>query len=233
MKTLLIGSIATVLVLFFSLEGQAELFLQWHSVLIVFVGTLTLFLFITPWTVIKNIGSSIKALGQKDSRFGDVEAELMQLAQNRAQGSNSKNQLIRYASELWSQGLDPNLFIALLSQKRNELIEERADAVQGLKSLAKYPPALGMTGTVMGMVALFSNLDGNTSNVGENLAIAMTATFYGLILTNVLVSPLADRVQVKQIRDQRFLTSIYEVLLLINQGEPVALIQEEVRERVA
>jgi chemotaxis protein MotA len=85
----------------------------------------------------------------------------------------------------------------------------------------------------MGMISLFSALDENRSNIGSALSIAMTATFFGLVLANVFISPLADRLHVRQVHMHRTLENMYELLLLINQGEPTALIKEELNERAA
>ena len=90
-----------------------------------------------------------------------------------------------------------------------------------------------MAGTVMGMIALFSSLDQQSDSIGADLALAMTATFFGLILANAFVAPLADRLQVQQVRDQRLYQAIYELLLLINAGEPVSLVHDEVQSRAA
>src|SRR5690606_5002734 len=132
--------------------------------------------------------TAVKGLFQKDESIESVKDQLVQLGQNKIASVQTNNLLVQYASDLWTQGMDPNLFIVLLSQKKNELIEDRMDAIQTLKNFAKYPPALGMTGTVMGMVALFSELDQKSDSIGASLAMAMTATFFGLILTNAVLS---------------------------------------------
>ena len=107
-----------------------------------------------------------------------------------------------------------------------EIENETIDAVQAFKNLAKYPPALGMTGTVIGMIGLFTNLQ-DKSQIGSHLATAMTATFLGLVLTNMFISPLADRLQVRHINRKRMFGNVYQILLLINQDEPAQLVQSE------
>ncbi|MCC6137386.1 MAG: MotA/TolQ/ExbB proton channel family protein, partial [Bdellovibrionaceae bacterium] len=93
------------------------------------------------------------------------------------------------------------------------------------------PPALGMVGTVIGMVSLFQSLDGNKQSIGPSLALAMTATFLGLVLANALVMPLADRLQLKHTQEKQHLTHIYQILLLIGQNEPQNLVEDEVAKR--
>ena len=74
------------------------------------------------------------------------------------------------------------------------------------------------------------NIDSNKDQVGANIALAMTATFFGLFLTNVLIGPLADRVQIRFVNRKRMFNYIYKILLLINQDEPMALVTSEIQE---
>jgi chemotaxis protein MotA len=95
--------------------------------------------------------------------------------------------------------------------------------------LGKYPPALGMVGTVMGMIQLFSGLGANSgqNQIGLQLALAMTATFYGLLLSNFLLLPFADRLEVKEERRRANLERTVKVLVAIQKKQPT-LISERI-----
>jgi chemotaxis protein MotA len=141
---------------------------------------------------------------------------------------------LNYAVELWEKGTSAEMFQVLISQKKEKLENQTLDAVQAIRNLAKYPPALGMTGTVMGLVSLFANLNAeNKAQLGPALGLAMTATFFGLIMANALLMPLADRLQVVHLRRKEYYTSLYQVLLLINRREANILIMSEVQDRAA
>jgi chemotaxis protein MotA len=234
MSSLVLGFLGFSIVVGASMgSGGWSRYLQSHSLIIVLLGTIAILFFSSPNVVLGSLFSSLRQLFEKDQDISKMRPELMALAKNRSKSVGSKIDLVRYANELWEQGADSELFIVLLSQKKRELESKGLDAVQALKNLSKYPPALGMIGTVMGMVALFSALDENRDGIGGHLSMAMTATFLGLILTNGLISPLADRLQVRHVQEQRFLDSVYEILLLINRGEALSLINDEVSERAA
>ena len=47
-------------------------------------------------------------------------------------------------------------------------------------------------GTTMGLISMLGHLD-QPDEIGHSLAIAMTATLYGLIASNVLFTPIADK----------------------------------------
>jgi chemotaxis protein MotA len=232
MKTLIFGATGILILVAYAIYGNPALFLQEHSIILVFGGTGLVFLLSTPVSVLNVIHRAVRSL-KNDEHLSDYADEFTRLAKSRSLEHRSKNALIAYAQELWDQGVDPDLFVVLLSQRRMELENETLDAVQALKNLAKYPPAMGMIGTVMGMIALFSQLDQQKNNVGTNLALAMTATFFGLLVSNALISPLADRLQVRHVYLRRLYSNIYQLILLINQGEPAALINGELDERSA
>lgn len=234
MITIFLGFIMAILVLAGSLEGSASLFLQFRSFTVVVGGTFAILLISNSPAVIKSLWLSVKQLFEPDSELLGFQDIFSALSSDKTRLVNTKTHpLIAYASDLWTQGIEPDLFIVLVSQKRNELLSRGLDAIQALKNLSKYPPALGMTGTVMGIVNVFYSLNQNKDSIGVNLSIAMTATFLGLILTNVFISPLADRIFVKQVRQERLCESIYQILLLINRDEPSVLIQGEINERAA
>jgi len=234
MITLILGFFMVIAVIFGAMEGSASLFLQSRSIIVVVGGTFAILLFSNSPAVLKSLFLSVKHLFVREEGLLRYQDIFQALTKDKSRGVKSTTHpLIAYASDLWSQGIEPDLFIVLLSQKRNELLSRGLDSIQALKNLSKYPPALGMTGTVMGIVNVFYSLNQNKDTIGVNLSIAMTATFLGLILSNVLISPLADRLFVKQVREERLCESVYQVLLLINRDEPSVLIQGEINERAA
>lgn len=231
MSSLFLGFFGFTLIIASVLKGHVGIYFQIHSILLVLVGTMMILLFSTTNSVLFSLWKALKGLFETDKSITHYQAELKSLSKTKA--NQSTYPLIKYASELWEQGIDPELFVVLLSQKRAEMEVSGVDAIQALKNLTKYPPALGMIGTVMGMVNLFSALDENKSSIGTHLSMAMTATFLGLVVANGLISPLADRLQAKQAQNDRVLDGIYEILLLVNRGEAAVLIQGEVEHRAA
>lgn len=235
MISLPIGIFAFILVLAFS-AGEVRLsdYMNFHSVLIVVGGTLAVLGIATPGPVIKAVYRNLLSLFKKRRSLPDVREELMRLAQNKSSVAQSKDPLIQYSISLWERGVDANTFIALISQYRDKLENEDAESVHALQNLAKYPPALGMMGTVMGMITLFASLGtSDRSALGPSLAVAMTATFYGLLMANGMLNPLADRINVEAIHNKKYYGLVYEVLILINRREPANLVDEEIANREA
>ncbi|MBX3041135.1 MAG: MotA/TolQ/ExbB proton channel family protein [Bdellovibrionaceae bacterium] len=234
MISLPIGALLTLTVFIVSMGVDSlNLYFNVHSLILVGGGTVAIFAFSTPSSVLRGLVSEIKDLFGNGTTFTDVRSSLIDLAKNKDRSLSFNDELTTYAQDLWTQGISQDLFVVLISQKRKEIDQRSVDAIQSLKNLAKYPPALGMAGTVMGIVTLFQSLESNKSGIGPALAMALTATFFGLAIANGIVMPISDRLQVRQLAKSRYLDQVYQVLLLINQDEAPQLIEEEVRLRGA
>lgn len=108
----------------------------------------------------------------------------------------SKYPLIQKGVKLLNIGLSQEELDELLLETHQNEFEKRIEVANFLSNLSKYPPALGMIGTVFSMIGVFANMgDGNDFQaIGVHIATAMLSTLYGLVLANYFISPLAERV---------------------------------------
>ena len=83
-------------------------------------------------------------------------------------------------------------------------------------AIADAAPALGMIGTVAGMIGMAGEL-GDPARAGPSLALALTSTLYGLVLSACIAAPLADRAERRAEAGQRWreqLTSALTALVM-------------------
>ena len=72
---------------------------------------------------------------------------------------------------------------------------ERHDAAQAVwRGAADVAPAMGMIGTVVGLIRMFASMD-DVSAIGPGMALALTTTLYGVIVANVIAGPIAARLE--------------------------------------
>jgi chemotaxis protein MotA len=80
---------------------------------------------------------------------------------------------------------------------REEMEDRRARhaAVIGLwRHAAEVAPAMGMIGTVIGLITMFARMNDPVA-MGPGMAIAMLTTLYGLVLAFAICGPVAARLQ--------------------------------------
>jgi chemotaxis protein MotA len=235
MISLPIGLISFFALLFFAMSsGMMQVYLNVHAIEMVVGGTVALLFLLTPMNTLKNLWSGLRGLGKPPLGIEGYYDDLLALAGDRTQPIQSSSALIVQAAALWRKGVDPDMFVSLIFQYKHKLENDDLEAIQALRSLSKYPSALGMIGTVTGLVGLFANLRPDQRDaVGPALATALTATFYGLTMAHAVVMPLADRMAIQALRRRAELNALLDILVLIGRGEPTALIDAEMRSREA
>lgn len=76
----------------------------------------------------------------------------------------------------------------------NSTISRHQKSAAVLKRAAEVSPAMGLIGTLIGLVQMLGNLD-YPSTIGPSMAVALLTTFYGAILANMVFSPLASKLE--------------------------------------
>ena len=111
------------------------------------------------------------------------------------------------------------LFITVISRK-----------LESLGQLQKFPPAFGLLGTTLGMIALMQSLGpGMESNIGGAMAVALVATLYGVASANFIFIPIAENLTEQTEEDQIARRIIVEGVMMIYHGFPPDFIKENAR----
>jgi chemotaxis protein MotA len=82
----------------------------------------------------------------------------------------------------------------VLTSDIEEMAQRHAGSAAILRKAAEVSPAMGLIGTLIGLVQMLGNLD-DPSNIGPAMAVALLTTFYGAILATMLFSPLAHKLE--------------------------------------
>ncbi len=129
------------------------------------------------------------------------------------------DELIQRGIRLIVDGTDPITVEDILYEWTEQ--REEAEAISGkiLETAGGFCPTVGIIGTVMGLVHVLENLGSGTSALGQGIASAFIATFYGIGFANLLFLPLANKVKSysKQQNERRH--AIIRGILSIQSGD--------------
>ena len=111
------------------------------------------------------------------------------------------------------------------------MVEVKAadDFMQGL---ARFSPAFGMIGTIMGLVDLFKNMR-DSASLGPGMAMALLATLYGLMFCYIVYMPLAQRIRTYLVAGAHEQRVIERAINMIVAGRPVGEVKTAVLEGAA
>jgi chemotaxis protein MotA len=97
-------------------------------------------------------------------------------------------------------GRGPEDIAELLRQRRRTRTERCTAACEMWSGAAETAPAMGMVGTLVGLVGMFIKMQ-DPSAIGAAMAVALLATLYGALLANLVLAPIAARLR-RHARDE-------------------------------
>lgn len=138
------------------------------------------------------------------------------------EGREISNSFLERGIGLCIDGHAPEVVKNLLSKDINQSIERHVVGADMFKAMAVYAPAMGMIGTLIGLVQMLANMS-DPAAIGPAMAVALLTTLYGAIIANAFASPLAEKL---------ILISGYEKLNKNLVLESISGIQEGTNPRV-
>lgn len=224
-------AVAILVLSFFHSKTNLQTFLNPEGLLIVIGGSIALLFMTSQLEDLKRLTRITFKVFLRRSKQKNINELLGECAQSIAKGripSNTGNPFLDRALTWLGAGLKGPTLEKLLVDGAKLEVEKTQNSIQVISNLSKYPPALGMIGTVFGIIAIFSGLgqaDGQ-KNLGINLAFAMTATLYGLITSNFLISPLSELLTQVAQKEEVELSMIIETVKLWSDNESQFYIEE-------
>ena len=99
-------------------------------------------------------------------------------------------------------GAEPDAVAALMDHRRRARIERHIAAADVWAAVAEVAPAMGMVGTLIGLVKMFLAM-ADPAAIGAAMAVALLATLYGALIASLIGMPVAARLR-RIARDEAF-----------------------------
>jgi chemotaxis protein MotA len=128
------------------------------------------------------------------------------------------NDFLQKAINLCVDGHPPELVEEALAQEAQQTAERYEVAERVFRGIGESAPAIGMLGTLVGLVQMLNTLD-DPSSIGPAMAIALLTTLYGAFIAQLIALPLADKLQLKAEDEARNQVLIITSIKNIMRGE--------------
>lgn len=237
----MVGAIGFIIMaMFIGSSGDVGMFGDLVSVLIVFGGSI--FVVLSKFTLPQFLGAGkavVKAFMFKIEAPEELIEKAVQLGDSARKGgflaleeAEIPNGFMQKGINMLVDGHDADVVRATL-QKDIVLTEKRHDAAIAIfKSLGDVAPAMGMIGTLIGLVAMLSNMD-DPKAIGPAMAVALLTTLYGAFIANVIAIPLADKLAIRNQQEKLNNLLILDAVLGIQDGQNPKVIEGILRNYLA
>ncbi len=221
----LIGAFGIVLTSIM-LGGSAGTFVNTPSLLVVLGGTVLVTMM--KFSLGKFAGAAsiaVKAFLYKPSNPEELIEESVELAKAARQGGllaledrEISDDFMKTGLGLLIDGHPADTVRSMLQKDLNETLKRHSDGQDIFKAIGDVGPAMGMIGTLIGLVQMLSNMD-DPKQIGPAMAVALLTTLYGAILANMFALPIADKLAVRSREENTSKTLIIDALLSIQGGQ--------------
>ncbi len=222
--------------------GSLTLFINVPSILIVFGGTLGNTLVHYPFNdVFDAMNVAKKTFMYQEMSINNLIMQLMEFA-NKArkegilalQGAmeSVEDDFLKKAMQMAVDGQEPETLRNMLNTEI-EYIQMRHDKGADIfTSVSMYAPAMGMIGTLIGLVQMLQTMN-DPASIGPAMAVALLTTFYGAIIANVVCLPMAGKLKNRSASEVLIKTLIIEGMQSILSGENPRIMEQKLHAFIA
>lgn len=188
----------------------------------VFFGTMSVSVMTMPSMKIKH---TLRIIWRGIGNNHGLREDCILNAINIMKGKMPNGNVNRIDQKVLVDGLDL-LRLGFSTEKIQEILVNRIEKYTDdsmsvshwIRGLSKYPPAFGLAGTVLGLIHLMKGLsDGaDPKETGLRMAVALVATFYGIVVANIFVNPIGDRIMSNTKEDQNLSEISLNAIIMIS-----------------
>lgn len=210
------GLVATAIIL----GGSPSAFLDLPAFLIVIGGTLSITIACFSLSEVLNSQVVIaKTVFGRPKDPSEAAIRMLQLSERARKDGvlgleqhfarANEDHFLGKAMELVIDGAEADEIERILRTDVNSMSVRHIKGANVLRKAAEISPAMGLIGTLIGLVQMLGRLD-DPATIGPAMAVALLTTFYGAVLANMVFSPLASKLE-RNSREEAMLHNIYMV----------------------
>lgn len=215
------------------LGGSAGMFLDPASLIIVVGGTFAAVLMkFSMGQFIGAVKVALKTFLHKEEKVQKLIDDLEQMANTARkegllalEGVEVSNTFLKKGIQMMVDGHTPEMVRSVLKKDMDNTIERHDIGQKIFKGFGDFAPAMGMIGTLIGLVQMLANMS-DPKSIGPAMAVALLTTLYGAMIANLLALPIADKLALRSGEERRMKSLILDGLSGIQAGHNPRMIQE-------
>ena len=133
------------------------------------------------------------------------------------EGQEIKNKFLEKAIGMLVDGVEGDVVTKTLNQDIDSMRLRHKQGAAVFSSWGEVAPAMGMIGTLIGLIQMLGNMD-DPKSIGPAMAVALLTTMYGAIIANVFCIPISQKLTNRSEIEAANCALIVEGILFIQKG---------------
>ncbi|MEH6358285.1 MAG: flagellar motor protein PomA [Pseudomonadales bacterium] len=222
------------------LGGSVLVFVNVPSLLIVIVGTLMVVLM--KFNLGQCIGAfkvALKAFVFKLDKMEELIPSVVEMADVARkggllalEGQQVDNEFLKEGIKMLVDGHDGEVVKDVLTKDMRQASDRHTWGVKIFTAMGDVAPAMGMIGTLVGLVQMLSAMD-DPKSIGPAMAVALLTTLYGAILANMVAIPIADKLNLRKAEEGNLKAMIIDALMAIQAGQNPRVVESMLKTYLA
>ncbi len=214
---LVLAWVAVGFSMFHASHGHIDAYIKPAEIFLVFGGSLGAAMLSLPLhSVTGMVGFIKKWLFNREAHLEHLIKEMVQYAETARRDGvlaletvarEAPDAFLRRGLQLTIDGTDPEIIERIMRIEIEAMQERHKHGNHFFHTMAKFGPGFGLMATLIAQVAMFRNLGGDATVIGQALAIALTGTLYGCMLQNLMAGPVAEKLAIRS-REEAFTKEI-------------------------
>lgn len=227
----LLGAIAfvTMAMLF---NGDIGLYVNVPSIFIVFGGSLFVVLASYPLAQFLSSGRVVARAFifriEEPQTLIDKAVEMADAARKGGflalEETDVPNAFFRKGIDMLVDGHDADVVRETLQKEIDHNYDRHFKSAKIFQTMADVSPAMGMIGTLIGLVAMLANMD-DPDAIGPAMAVALLTTLYGSFIANVLCVPIVNKLSLRMEQEKLNQELMLDAVLGIQDGQNPRIIE--------
>jgi len=202
------------------------------SLLIVVLGSLMVVLMkFSMGQFLGAVKVAAKAFFNKLEKLEDMIPEIVKMADVARkggllalEGQEVHNEFLKEGIKMLVDGHDGEVVREVLAKDLKQTVDRHSWGAKVWTAMGDVAPAMGMIGTLVGLVQMLSNMD-DPKSIGPAMAIALLTTLYGAMLANMFALPIADKLNLRKEEEGRLKSMCIDALMGIQAGQNPRVIE--------
>lgn len=224
-----------------SLSQVLTSFIDMPSVYITFGGAIAATVMSVPVKYLKDVPKNLKVLMKREkinlNTYIDTIEELAKEArlkgllvlEEKVNSMDLQDEFLKYCVMLIIDAIEPTKVRAQIENEIDCIEARHSSAWKVFDTLGSFGPSFGMLGTLIGLINMLANMnpEQGADALGQGMSVALVTTFYGSVLTNMICTPISNRLKAKHEEEMIAKELIMEGVLSIQSGENPKYIREK------